>query len=105
MKNAVSGLGLAPDAAIALGGFIAGKSLVQLGSDGEKPLSEVSGSQKGRSAKKSKKAATLSFSCHYAPSCQRTFKTQNAANGHARSCEFRPTISMPIDVSKKETVK
>jgi len=50
-----------------------------------------------RSATPSKRTATLPFSCHYAPSCQRTFKTQNAANGHARSCEFKPTISMPVE--------
>jgi hypothetical protein len=58
-----------------------------------------------RSATASKKAATLPFSCHYAPSCQRTFKTQNAANGHARSCEFKPTISMPAETAKADVNK
>lgn len=96
------GYALAPDAAIALGGFIAGKSLVQLGSDGEKPLSEVSGSQKGRSAKKSKKAAMVH--CRYeGAGCKRT-GSQNAMNAHARSCEFKPTISMPKEV-KSEVIK
>lgn len=96
------GYALAPDAAIALGGFIAGQSLVQLGSAGEKPLSGKSESQKSRSAKTSKKKATVH--CRYeGAGCKRT-GLQNAMNAHARSCPFKPTISMPKE-AKSEVSK
>lgn len=89
------GYALAPDAAIALGGFIAGKSLVQLGSEEQKPLSEGSGSQKGRSAKKSKKAATVN--CRYEKAgCKRT-GSQNAMNAHAPYCKFKMAIAKPAE--------
>lgn len=56
--------------------------------------------QKKRSAKPSKGSAKGSkkvklVECRYAGAgCKRT-GSQNAMNAHARSCEFKPTISMP----------
>lgn len=36
---------------------------------------------------------------HAGAGCERTFQSQNAANAHARGCAFRPTVSMPVDLS------
>lgn len=66
----------------------------------EKPLSKPQSETKGRSAKKSSRSTT--FLCRYTPQCERTFGSQNAANGHARSCQFKPTISMPVEITKAE---
>ena len=54
-----------------------------------------------RSAKPSKKPATVH--CRYeGAGCKRT-GTQAAMNAHARSCPFKPTISMPLEShSQKE---
>lgn len=58
--------------------------------------------QKSRSAKGSKKEKIVE--CKYAGAgCKRT-GSQNAMNAHARSCEFKPTISMPKEVTS-EVVK
>jgi hypothetical protein len=87
--------GALPDLAVALSGFIAGKGLVEQGSQ---PLSTPSGrSAKGktRSAKSSK--VRTNISCRYAPQCDRTFVSQNAANAHARTCGFKPTVAMPAE--------
>jgi hypothetical protein len=56
-----------------------------------------------RSAKKKSAQKSLSeIPCRYAGAgCDRTFAKQNAANAHARSCGFKPTIAMPVDVSQK----
>lgn len=72
-----------------------GKSAGFTRSKPERPQKSRSAKKKARSATSSK--ARASFNCHYAPSCQRTFFSQNAANAHARGCIFKPTISMPIE--------
>jgi len=86
---------LAADLSILLTGAIAGKSLVSHGEEkpslksAEKPLSR-------RSAKPS------GITCRYTGAgCGRKFASQNAANAHARTCGFKPTIAMPVDVSEK----
>jgi len=66
-----------------------------------KPLSETSELQSGAgngSAKKNGRSAKLKFvECKYAGAgCERT-GTQPAMNAHARSCKFKPTISMPAE--------
>jgi hypothetical protein len=72
-----------------------GKSAGFTRSKSERPQKTRSEKRSGRSATPSKARAT--FPCHYAPSCERTFTSQNAANAHARTCEFKPTISMPTE--------
>lgn len=42
------------------------------------------------------------FSCLNAGAgCDRVFASRNAANAHARSCPFKPTISMPVEEKAK----
>lgn len=77
------------DLAIILAGAIAGKSLIHE-SKPQKPAQRKPAAAKIRSAK---------IACRYA-GCERTFATQNAANAHARNCSMRPTISMPVEVTK-----
>ena len=97
---------LAADLSIMLTGATAGKSLISQSE--EKPsLKSAERPTKTRSAKKKPLSKSLSgIPCGYAGAgCGRTFVSQNAANAHARTCGFKPTIAMPIDVSKKENVK
>lgn len=83
--------GFLPDGATALAGFIAGKGLVEQSE--KKPLKVA----QVRSAKK--KVRSADFTCRYAGAgCERKFASQNSANAHARTCGFKPTISMPIEV-------
>jgi len=59
------------------------------------PKKTRSAKPSGRSAKPSEKQAIVH--CRYeGAGCKRT-GTQNAMNAHARSCEFKPTISMPVE--------
>lgn len=93
-RGVVAGVwGVIPDGAVALAGFVAGKGLVE----------REEKSQKSAPAKPANRKRPLSeFSCpHAGAGCGRKFATQNAANAHARSCGFKPTIAMPVDVSKK----
>lgn len=96
--------GALPDAAVVLSGFAAGKGLFDQGNQPKKPAKSAKRTAQTRSAKNKKPSKSLSeFACMYAGAgCDRTFKSQNAANAHARTCGFKPTISMPVDVSKKE---
>lgn len=83
-----------PDLSILLTGAIAGKSLVQDGIIPQRPLSETPASLKR------KKKSLSEFECRYAGAgCERKFASQNSANAHARSCGFKPTIAMPINVT------
>jgi len=68
--------------------------------DGRQSLSEPLSKGKIRSAKKGVRSGK--FACRHAPQCERTFASQNAANGHARTCKFKPTISMPISMPVEE---
>ena len=80
------------DLAIILAGAIAGKSLIPQASE-NKPAERKPAKKKIRSAE---------IACRYAGAgCGRHFATQNSANAHARTCGFKPTISMPVDVSVK----
>ena len=80
------------DLAIILAGAIAGKSLIPQASE-NKPAERKPAKKKIRSAE---------IACRYAGAgCGRHFATQNSANAHARTCGFKPTISMPVDVSEK----
>ena len=81
-----------PDIAVVLAGAIAGKSLVKQ----DDP-------QKSAEAKPTKrKVRSAEIICRHAGAgCGRKFASQNAANAHARSCGFKPTIAMPVYVSKK----
>jgi hypothetical protein len=90
---------LAADLSITLTGAIAGKSLIS--HDAPQKLAEQPAQI--RSAKKKSAQKPLSeIPCRYAGAgCDRTFAKQNAANAHARSCGFKPTIAMPVDVSQK----
>ena len=87
------GLSAAPDLAIALGGFIAGKSLVHLLSDDEQSLSKPQSEGSGRRAKKSKSLANVP--CRYAGAGCEEKGTQNAMNAHSPYCKFKPAILMP----------
>ncbi len=89
--------GIIPDGAVALAGFVAGRGLVERDEKARKT------SQKSAQAKPAKRKPSLSeFSCRYAGAgCGRKFASQNSANAHARSCGFKPTIAMPVDVSDK----
>lgn len=79
------------DTAIILAGAIAGKSLIPQ----SEPTTPPSVAQR-RSAKK--KARSAEFVCRNAGAgCGRAFVSQNAANAHARTCEYKPTVSMPVE--------
>lgn len=95
---------LAADTSILLTGAIAGKSLVSQ-SDEKRPQKPAEQPAQSRSAKKKVAQKSLSeIPCRYAGAgCDRIFAKQNAANAHARSCGFKPTIAMPVDVSQKAT--
>jgi len=86
--------GIIPDGAVALAGFVAGKGMM------DEPKKKP---QKSAGAKPAKTTKSLSeFTCRYAGAgCGRKFASQNSANAHARSCGYKPTIAMPIDVSNK----
>ena len=81
-----------------------GKSAGFTRSKPERPKKTRSAKSSGRSVKKKSLSKSLSeIPCGYAGAgCPRTFASQNAANAHARTCGYKPTIAMPIDVSKKE---
>lgn|GEM_PF-5521213 len=80
-----------------------GKSASFTRSKAERPPKRRSAKGSGRSAKL--KNARASFQCHYAPLCQRTFESQNAANAHARTCKFKPTTVLPEDANKQKVIK
>lgn len=80
----------ATDLAVVLAGAIAGRSLMF---QEQKPKSAEQTAQRNK-RKKSE------IPCRYAGAgCGRKFAIQNAANAHARTCGFKPTISMPVDLS------
>jgi len=83
---------LCVDVSIVLAGAIAGKSLLPA----ETP-------QKSAPAKQAKtKSARPSFVCRNAGAgCEKAFASQNAANAHGRTCKFKPTISMPIEITQE----
>lgn len=65
-----------------------------------KPQKVAATPAQARSAKRAAKSSGIS--CRYAGAgCGRMFASQNAANAHARSCGYKPTIAMPVDVSQK----
>src|SRR5687768_13973526 len=83
---------LVADLSIMLTGAIAGKSLVAQ----EQPAKSAQPKIERRSAKKSE------IICRFAGAgCGRKFASQNAANAHARTCGYKPTIAMPVDVARK----
>jgi hypothetical protein len=72
-------------------------------SKAERPKKSRSAKGSGRSAKDSKKTATVH--CRYeGAGCKRT-GSQAAMNAHARSCPFKPTISMPAEEKTKAGTK
>lgn len=80
-----------------LAGFVAGKGLFDQPKkkSAQQTAKGRSAKGSGRSAKGSKKPATVH--CRYeGAGCKRT-GTQAAMNAHARSCPFKPTISMPAE--------
>lgn len=83
---------VACDLSIILAGSISGKSLLPA----ETP-------QKSAQAKQAKtKSARPSFVCRNAGAgCEKAFSSQNAANAHGRTCKFKPTISMPIEITQE----
>lgn len=78
--------------------------------DRNTPLSEGSGTRATRSGKGSGRKAKAAnpaaiVPCpHAGAGCTRT-GTQNAMNAHASKCGFKPTISMPADISNLEKEK
>lgn len=91
------------DLSIILAGAIAGKSMIPE----SKPHANGQGRGAGRSAKLAKSSgrskplskAAASFACQYAPQCDRTFGSQNAANAHGAKCGFKPlaTALTPVE--------
>ena len=61
------------------------------------PQSDASGTErpqaKGKRGKKSQSEPQSEIPCRYAPACDRTFASQNAANAHARGCAHRPALA------------
>lgn len=47
----------------------------------------------GKRARKSQSEPQSEIPCRYAPACDRTFASQNAANAHARGCAHRPALA------------
>lgn len=101
----------APDLAIALGGFVSGKSLTHSLSEEKPPLSksqsETSGVAPIAGAKKPTRSATAGKSlatvpCRYAGTGCEKRGTQNAMNAHAPHCEFKPTIDDSLLLKKLE---
>ena len=77
-------------------GKAAGFTREQPQSDGTSGASKPQKVVSGRSAKT--KARSADFECaHAGTGCDRKFPSQNAANAHARTCQFKPTISMPVE--------
>jgi len=65
-------------------------------SDGTSEANKPQKSASGRSAKG--KSRSANFECaHAGAGCGRTFASQNAANAHARTCQYKPTVSMPVE--------
>lgn len=58
-----------------------------------------------RSAKKKPAQRSLSdIPCRYAGAgCERSFESQNAANAHARTCGYKPTVSMPVEMAERKS--
>lgn len=99
--------GVLPDGATALAGFISGKgSFEQAPASGSRRSGAKSdGSAKASGRSKSQSKAQFTAACRYAPQCDRTFvkptqqAANNAANAHARTCGFKPTvISLPAEL-------
>jgi hypothetical protein len=113
------GYSIAPDAAIALAGFVAGKSLIPLLNGAEQSHksshSDLVHFAHGRRAKSSHRTASRTAKransqsgivCRYAGAgCEEIFGSQNAENAHARWCKFKPTISMPAEAITNGTNK
>lgn len=94
---------LAADLSIMLTGVIMGGSLVKK-DEPQKPQAVAEKPAQRRSAKKPAKVSEIP--CRYAGAgCDRSFASQNAANAHARTCGYKPTVAMPIDVSTKAGAK
>jgi hypothetical protein len=69
-------------------------------SDGSSKPATRSGKGSGRGAKPAKPAVVVA--CRYAGAgCERT-GSQPAMNAHARSCQFKPTISMPMETNNNK---
>lgn len=84
--------GCAVDVSIVLAGAISGKGLVAQSE--EKPAQATAPAKPAKGKNRSAEVV-----CRYAGAgCGRKFASQNAANAHARSCGFKPTIAMPVDV-------
>ena len=93
------------DLSIILAGAIAGKSLIPQATP-QKKTSNGSTKSSGRSAKgagrsKPLSKAAASFACQYAPQCDRSFQTQNAANAHGAKCGFKPLPTMLLPNEQK----
>jgi hypothetical protein len=80
--------------------------LLKARADKKKSQSEEKNSQKSAGAKPANPKKSLSeFDCRYAGAgCGRKFASQNSANAHARSCGFKPTIAMPVDVLEPKSL-
>lgn len=83
---------VACDLSILLSGAIAGKSLI--------PADVPQKSAEAEPAKK--KPARPSFACgNAAAGCGKTFASQNAANAHGRSCQYKPAAVFEAMVQKE----
>ena len=80
----------------------------------ERPQKVRSAKGSGRSARDGSRSKPLSqakatVECRYAPQCERTFTkdtmvaARNAANAHARTCGYKPTVMMPEDQNVENT--
>lgn len=80
-------------------GKAAGFTREQPQSDGTSGASKPQKSAGGRSAKG--KIRSAKFECaHAGAGCERVFASQNAANAHSRTCQFKPIASMPAEEKK-----
>ena len=80
-------------------GKAAGFTREQPQSDGTSGASKPQKSAGGRSAKG--KIRSAKFECaHAGAGCERVFASQNAANAHSRTCQFKPSASMPAEEKK-----
>lgn len=94
---------LAADLSILLTGAIAGKSLISHSEPAATPKPAEQPAQRRSAKKKSAQRSLSEIPCRFAGAgCDRTFVSQNAANAHARTCEYKPIASMPVEMAERK---
>lgn len=93
---------VACDLSIVLAGAISGKSLLPAETPQKSAERKVKPLKTPQAKQAKTNSARLSFVCRNAGAgCEKAFASQNAANAHGRTCKFKPTIAMPIEITQE----